>query len=105
MAKYFRGDTLPVTAMFDNRKFQAGDVVTAAILQLTDPDDEESEYTVLTEVSVECPGEADEVQLEFSREQMHDIDGDCVVEIRLVTNGNVEATLQKPIKLGKDGIR
>ena len=68
-------------------------------------DDDESEYEVLAEVSVTCTGEADEVQLEFSREQMHDIEGDCVVEVRLVTNGNVEATLQKSITLGRDGVR
>ena len=103
--KNFRGDTLPIVAKFANRRFQAGDLITAAVLKLEDEDDEESEYTVLAETSVTSTGEADEVQLEFTREQMHDIDGDCVVEIRLVTNGNVEATLQKSIKLGKDGIR
>ena len=93
-----------MVAKFNNRKFQEGDVITGAILQ-RDEDDEDSEYTVVAETSVISTGEADEVQLEFSREQMHGISGDCVVEIRLVTNGNVEATLQKPLKLGKDGIR
>lgn len=102
MAKYYRGDTLPVVASFENRKFQAGDVITGAVLQR---DDDESEYEVKAEVSITSTGEADEVQLEFSREQMHDIEGDVVVEVRLVTNGNVEATLQKAITLGKDGVR
>lgn len=100
--KYFRGDTLPIVASFDNRKFQAGDVITGAILQR---EDEDSEYEIKAEVSVESTGEADEVQLEFSREQMYDILGDVVVEIRLVTNGNVEATLQKKLTLERDGIR
>lgn len=102
MAKFYRGDTLPVVASFENRPFQEGDVITGAILQR---EDEDSEYEVKAEVSVTSEGEADEVQLEFSRSQMHDIDGDCVVEVRLVTNGNVEATLQKPITLRKDGVR
>jgi len=105
MAKFYRGDTLPVVASFENRKFKAGDVITAAVLQRVDEDDEDSEYEVKAEVSVTCTGEADEAQLEFTREQMHDIDGDCIVEVRLVTNGNVEATLQKPISLRKDGVR
>lgn len=100
--KYFRGDTLPVVASFDNRKFQAGDVITGAILQR---EDEDSEYEIKAEVSIESTGEADEVQLEFSREQMYDILGDVVVEIRLITNGNVEATLQKKLTLERDGIR
>ena len=93
---------LPVVAAFENRKFQAGDVITGAILQR---DDDESEYEIKAEVSITCTGPADEVQLEFSRELMHDIDGDAVIEVRLLTNGNVEATLQKPITLGKDGVR
>ena len=102
MAKYYRGDTLPVVASFENRKFQAGDVITGAVLQR---EDDESEYEVLAQVEVVSTGEADEVQLEFTREQMHDIEGDVVVEVRLVTNGNVEATMQKAITLEKDGVR
>lgn len=100
--KYYRGDTLVVTASFEDRKFQAGDVITGAVMQRAD---EESEYQVLAETSIESTGEADEVQLEFTREQMYNIDGDVTVEIRLVTNGNVEATLQKEITLERDGIR
>ena len=102
MAKYYRGDTLPVVASFENRKFQAGDVITGAVLQREDDD---SEYTIMAETSIVSTGEADEVQLEFSREQMHDIFGDVVVEVRLVTNGNVEATMQKAITLERDGVR
>ena len=63
------------------------------------------EYEVLKEVSVTVPSEADEVQLEFSREDMYDVDGDVVLEVRTVTAGDVEMTIQKNLSLRKDGVR
>ena len=102
MAKNYRGDTLPVTVSYDGYTFKKGDVVTAGILQLNEST---AEYDVLKEVSLTVTGEADEVQLEFSREDMHDIDGDVVLEVRTVTNANVEMTIQKNLSLGKDGLR
>lgn len=101
MAKQFRGDTLPVVVSYEDYIFKQGDVVTAGILKLNDNE----EYDVLTQVSVEVTGECEEVQLEFSREDMHDIEGDVVLEIRTVTAGNVEMTIQKSLSLGKDGLR
>ena len=101
MAKQFRGDTLPVVVSYEDYIFKQGDVVTAGILQLNDNE----EYDVLKEVSVEVTDECEEVQLEFSREDMHDIEGDVVLEIRTVTAGNVEMTIQKSLSLGKDGLR
>ena len=102
MAKNYRGDTLPVTVSYDGYTFKKGDVVTAGILQLNEST---AEYDVLKEVSLTVTGEADEVQLEFSREDMHGIDGDVVLEVRTVTNANVEMTIQKNLSLGKDGLR
>ena len=102
MAKNYRGDTLPVTVSYEDYKFKKGDVVTAGILQLNENTEE---YDVLKEVSIEVLSEAEEVQLEFSREDMHDISGDVVLEVRTVTAGNVEMTIQKNISLGKDGLR
>lgn len=102
MAKNYRGDTLPVTVSYDGYTFKKGDVVTAGILQLNEST---AEYDVLKEVSLTVTGEADEVQLEFSREDMHDISGDVVLEVRTVTNANVEMTIQKNLSLGKDGLR
>lgn len=101
MAKQFRGDTLPVVVSYEDYIFKQGDVVTAGILKLNDNE----EYDVLKEVSVEVTGECEEVQLEFSREDMHNIEGDVVLEIRTVTAGNVEMTMQKSLSLGKDGLR
>jgi hypothetical protein len=102
MAKQYRGDTLPVVVSYDGYTFKNGDVVTAGILQLNEST---AEYDVLKEVSLTVTGEADEVQLEFSREDMHDIEGDVVLEVRTVTAGNVEMTIQKNLSLGKDGLR
>ena len=102
MAKNYRGDTLPVVASYDGYTFKKGDVVTAGILQLNE---ETEDYDVLKEVSVIVPSEAEEVQLEFSREDMHDISGDVVLEVRTVTAGDVEMTIQKNLSLGKDGLR
>ena len=102
MATNFRGDTLPVTVKYDGYKFQKGDVVTAGILQLNESTDE---YEVLTKVSLTVTGEADEAQLEFSREDMHDIAGDVVLEIRTVTAGDIEMTIQKELSLERDGLR
>lgn len=101
MAKNYRGDTLPVVVSYDGYTFQKDDVVTAGILQLND----NGEYDVLKEVSLTVTGEADEAQLEFSREDMHDISGDVVLEVRTVTASNVEMTIQKNLSLGKDGLR
>lgn len=101
MAKYYRGDTLPIVASYDDYTFKKGDVVTAGILQLND----EEEYNVLKEVSVEVTGECEVVQLEFNREDMHDISGDVIIEVRTITVDNVEMTIQKKLQLGKDGLR
>lgn len=102
MAKNYRGDTLPIVASYDGYTFQKGDMVTAGILQLNE---DTEEYEVLQEVSVVVSAEAEEVQLEFSREKMHDISGDIVIEVRTVTAGDVEMTIQKNLSLGKDGLR
>lgn len=102
MAKQYRGDTLPVVVSYDGYTFKKGDVITAGILQLNETTEE---YDVLKEVSIEVPSEAEEAQLEFSREDMHDISGDVVLEVRTVTAGGVEMTLQKNLSLGKDGLR
>ena len=102
MAKQYRGDTLPVLVSYDGYTFKKGDVVTAGILQLNE---ETEEYEVLKEVSVTVPSEAEEVQLEFSREDMYEISGDVVLEVRTVTAGDVEMTIQKNLSLGKDGLR
>lgn len=101
MAKNYRGDTLPIVVSYDGYTFKKGDVVTAGILQLND----DEEYEVLKEVSVTVPSEAEEVQLEFSREDMYEISGDVVLEVRTVTVGDVEMTIQKNLSLGKDGLR
>lgn len=101
MAKNYRGDNLPVVAKYDGYLFNVGDVVTAGILRLNDKD----EYDVLKKVSVEVRGQCEEVQLEFSREDMQDISGDVIIEVRTVTANNVEMTAQKKLQLGKDGLR
>ena len=102
MAKNYRGDNLPVTVSYEGYKFKKGDVVTAGILQLNE---DTEEYEVLKEVSITVTGEADEVQLEFSREDMHDISGDVVVEVRTVIENNFEMTIQKNLTLRRDGLR
>ncbi len=102
MAKYYRGDTLPVVASYDGYRFKPGDVVTAGILKR---DDEESDYNLLAEVSLTVTSEADKVQLEFSREQMHDIEGDVVCEVRTVMANGVEMSIQKSLTIGRDGLR
>ena len=102
MAKNYRGDTLPVTVSYEGYKFKKGDVVTAGILRLNE---DTEDYEVLKEVTLEVPGEADEVQLEFSREDMHDIDGDVVVEARTIVSDSMEMTIQKNLTLRRDGLR
>ena len=102
MAKIYRGDTLPVVASYDGYKFQPGDVITAGILQKNESTDE---YDVLKEVSITVSKEADEAQLEFSREDMKDISGEVVLEVRTVTAGDVEMTIQKELDIRKDGLR
>lgn len=102
MAKNYRGDTLPVTVSYDGYKFKKGDVVTAGILRLNE---DTEDYEVLKEVTLEVTGEADEVQLEFSREDMHDIDGDVVVEARTIVSDSMEMTIQKNLTLRRDGLR
>ena len=101
MATYFRGDTLPVVAHYEGYTFQQGDVVTAGILRLND----NREFDVLKEVSVTVTGECEEVQLEFSREDMYDISGEITLEVRTVTVNDVEMTIQSKLQLGKDGLR
>lgn len=101
MAKLYRGDTLPVTVSYDGYTFKEGDVVTAGILQLND----NNEYEVLKEISLTVTGECEEVQLEFSRGDMYDISGDVILEVRTVTKGDVEMTIQKSLSFGKDGLR
>lgn len=101
MAKIYRGDTLPVVISYDNYKFKAGDVVTAAILK----ENESGEYDILKEITLTVQDDCDEVQIEFSREDMHDIDGDVIVESRCIIGGVLESTLQKKLKLRRDGLR
>jgi hypothetical protein len=99
--KYYRGDTLPVVISYEGYTFKAGDVVTAGIIRERD----DGELEKLKEVSVTVTGECDAVQLEFSREDMYDIDGKVILEGRTVTAGDVEMTVQKTLNLGKDGLR
>lgn len=102
MAKNYRGDTLPIVASYDGYTFQEGDTVTAGILQLNE---DTEEYEVLKEVSLVVPASVEEVQLEFSREDMYDISGDVVIEVRTVTVSGVEMTIQKNLSLERDGLR
>ena len=100
--KFYRGDTFVVTASYDGYTIGPGDVITAGIFQKNGDDEE---YTLLKEVSITATDSADEVQLEFSREDMKDIEGDLMVEVRTVTASDTEMTIQKEINLGKDGLR
>ncbi len=102
MAKYYRGDTFPITVTYDGYTFRAGDVVTAGIIQ---KEDDEDEYKILTQISVEVTGDCEEVQLEFSREDMHEVSGKVILEVRTVTANNCEMTIQKELDFGKDGLR
>ena len=104
MAKYYRGDTIPVVVSYDGYRFQPGDVVTGAIF-IKPESDEDDLGEALATVEINVLEAGDEVQLEFSREQMHDIAGEVIVEARTVTNGNVEMTVQKNLDLRRDGIR
>ena len=88
---------MPVVVSYDDYTFKEGDVVTAAVL--------DEDLNVLVEHSVTVTGNADEVQLEFTREDKWDISGSVIIEARTVTASNVEMTIQKKITLGKDGIR
>lgn len=104
MAKYYRGDTLPFVVSYEGYRFQPGDVVTGSIFTKPESDEDDlGEALVTVEVNVLQAG--DEVQLDFSREQMHDIADEVIVEARTVTNGNVEMTVQKNLDLRRDGIR
>lgn len=102
MAKIYRGDTLPVVASYEGYKFQPGDTVTAGILQKNESTDE---YEVLAEVSLRVNAEADEAQLEFSREDMKNVSGEVTLEVRTVTAGGVEMTIQRELEIRKDGLR
>ena len=102
MANYYRGDTLPVVAKYKGYTFQPGDVVTVGVLQL---DEDTEEYTVKASKSLTVEAQADEVQLELTRQDMHDIDGKVVIEVRTVTPENVEFSIQKDLTLRKDGLR
>lgn len=99
--KNYRGDTLPVVISYEGYTFKEGDVVTAGIIR----ENEKGELEVLKSVSVTVTGDCDKVQLEFSREDMHDIDGKVILEGRTVTAGGVEMTVQKSLDLRKDGLR
>lgn len=103
MAKIYRGDTFPFTIKFDGYTFQKGDVLTASLMSTTD--EEDSEYTRLNSIEYVVQNECEKVQLEFSREDMYDISGDVVVEVRLITSSGIEMTAQKKCSLRKDGIR
>lgn len=103
MAKFYRGDTLPVTASYDGYKFNRGDRVTCKIFQQVEEGEEYGEP--LASVELEVQGEADAVQLEFSREQMHNVDGEVMVEVRTITTSDTEMTIQKALDLRKDAIR
>lgn len=103
MAKIYRGDTFPFTVKFDGYTFQSGDTITASFMSIAD--EEDSEYTRLKTIEYTVQNECDKVQLEFSREDMHDISGDVVVEVRVVTSSGIEMTAQKSCLLRKDGIR
>lgn len=103
MAKYYRGDTLPIVASYDGYTFKKGDIITAGIFAQPEGDEEFGEP--LAKVSVTVKEDGDEIQLEFTREQMHDIDDEVVIEVRTVTAGNVEMTMQKTLDLRRDGLR
>lgn len=97
MASYFRGDTFPVVVKYSNYTFQEGDVVTVAIF--------DKEWNTLAEQELVITGECEEVQVELSREQMHDVLGECVVEARTVTTSNLEMTIQREVDFKEDGLR
>lgn len=105
MAKIYRGDTFPFTVAFDGYTFQAGDVITASFMSKEDEEEEDTEYTILKTIDYTVQNECEEVQLEFSREDMYDISGDVVLEVRVVTTSDIEMTVQKEYSIGKDGIR
>lgn len=102
MAKYYRGDTFPITVSYDGYTFKPGDVVTGGILQ---ENEETEEYDVLAQITTTITGECEAVQLEFSREDMYEVSGKVVLEIRTVTVNNIEMTIQKELEFGKDGLR
>ena len=102
MAKIYRGDTFPFTVAFDGYTFQTGDVITASFMSKTEDD---AEYTRLKTIEYTVQNECEKVQLEFSRDDMYDISGDVVVEVRVVTSSGIEMTAQKSCSLRKDGIR
>lgn len=97
MAKYFRGDTLPVVVSYDGYKFKRGDNVTVGVFS----EDMARKYA---EVSVDVTSECDEVQVELSREDTREMLGNCVLEARTIS-GNTEMTIQKEIEFKEDGLR
>lgn len=105
MAKIYRGDTFPFTVKFDGYTFQSGDVITASFMSKEDEEEEDTEYTILKTIDYTVQNKCEEVQLEFSREDMYDISGDVVLEVRVVTTSDIEMTVQKEYSIGKDGIR
>ena len=102
MAKIYRGDTFPFTVAFDGYTLKPGDMLTARFMSKTEDD---TEYTRLKTIEYTVQNECEKVQLEFSREDMYDISGDVVLEVRVVTITGTEMTVQKEYSIGKDGIR
>ena len=103
MAKYYRGDTLPIVASYEGYTFKEGDIITCAIFEAVDTETADLGEALAT-ITTTVLSSADEVQLEFSREQMHDIAGEVIIEVRTVS-GNTEMTIQKTLDLRRDGIR
>ena len=103
MAKIYRGDTFPFTTSFEGYTFKPGDKITASFM--SKDDDDTAEYTILKTIEYEVKNTCEKVQLEFSREDMHDISGDVVLEVRVVTSTGIEMTTQKDYTIRKDGIR
>ena len=97
MAKYYRGDTLPITVSYNNYTFKQGDVVTVGIF--------DEDMTKLAEKSLTVVGECDAVQIELSKEDMHDVLGKCIIEARTITAEGVEMTIQDNAEFKEDGLR
>ena len=101
MEDNFRGDTLPIVVFWDDYVFQEGDEVTVGIFEINSKGNME----LLKSQTIVVEGEAERCQFEFSREEMKDIIGEVIIEARVITNANVERTIQGTLNLREDGLR
>lgn len=101
MEDNFRGDTLPIVVFWDDYVFQEGDEVTVGIFEINSKGNME----LLKSQTITVEEEAERCQFEFSREEMKDIIGEVIIEARVITNANVERTIQGTLNLREDGLR